>query len=388
MPDGLAHIEETRSVAHGAVSRVLVADDDPILREIAGQKLAVLGFEVDMAADGHEAWAKLAEGGHALALIDLGMPGMDGFQVIERVRSNAALKHLPVVVITGRDDVTAVDRAFAMGATAFVTKPVHWQLFAHQVRYVLKGAQQEADLRAAQARDAVASKRKDDLLAVITHELRTPIHVISGFADLLSRETDGPLGRPSYKSYADQISTATHDLDALLSDLILYSRAISQSLEIAEGDWPVAKLFDDVIEKTEPRALERGLRLKVTCGAEEICVDRKLFGRALHALVDNAIKFAPSGTTISLIGAMTPEGYRLQVADQGAGIPEALAVSVFEPFAQVDMSHARPANGLGIGLTLVKAIAEAHGGAARVASFAPAGAVVQIDVPSFRVLQP
>jgi signal transduction histidine kinase len=388
MPDGHAHRDETRTVASGRVGRVLVADDDPILREIAGQKLSVLGFDVDMAADGHQAWAMLSEGGHDLALIDLGMPGLDGFQVIERVRSDSTLKHLPVVVITGRDDVTAVDRAFAMGATAFVTKPVHWQLFAHQVRYVLKGAQQEADLRAAQARDAVASKRKDDLLAVITHELRTPIHVISGFADLLSRETDGPIGRPSYKSYADQIATATHDLDTLLSDLILYSRAIARSLEVADGDWPVKKLFDDVVEKLEPRALQRGVRLEVRVGPDEVCVDRKLIGRALAALVDNAIKFAPRDTMVRVAGERGPEGYVLKVSDEGAGIPEAMARSVFEPFAQVDMSHARPANGLGIGLTLVKAIAEAHGGAAHVTTFAPKGAVVQIELPIFRVLEP
>jgi signal transduction histidine kinase len=388
MPDGHAPLEATRPTALGVVCRVLVADDDPILREIAGQKLAVLGFEVDMAADGHEAWAKLAKGGYHLALIDLGMPGMDGFQVIERVRSDAALKHLPVVVITGRDDIAAVDRAFAMGATAFVTKPVHWQLFAHQVRYVLKGAEQEADLRAAQARDAVASKRKDDLLAVITHELRTPIHVISGFADLLSRETDGPIGRPSYKSYADQIATATHDLDTLLSDLILYSRAIAQSLEVAEGDWPVKKLFDEVIERLEPRALQRGVRLEARVGPEEICVDRKLIGRAMAALIDNAIKFAPRDTTVLIVGERSGDTFLLKVCDEGAGIPEAMAASVFEPFAQVDMSHARPANGLGIGLTLVKAIAEAHGGAARVVTHAPRGAIVQIELPKFRVLEP
>lgn len=388
MPDGHAHMADTRLTPTEVTSRVLVADDDPILREIASQKLAVLGFDVDIAADGFEAWSRLREGTYDLALIDLGMPGMDGFAVIEEVRADPVLKHLPVMVITGRDDIVAVDRAFALGATAFVTKPVHWQLFAHQVRYVLKGARQEGELRAAQARDAVASKRKDDLLAVITHELRTPIHVISGFADLLSRETDGPIGRPSYKAYADQIATSTHDLDALLSDLILYSRAIAQSLEIAEGDWPVRKLIEDVLERLEPRALQRGLRIVTEVGGDEVSVDRKLMGRALAALIDNAIKFAPQNSTITVSGTRTHDGYCLSVADQGGGIPEPMVRTVFEPFAQVDMSHARPANGLGIGLTLVKAIAEAHGGTASVLTYAPQGAVVQMRLPAFRVLQP
>lgn len=139
-------------------ARLLVADDDPILREFAAVHLATPEVEVEVAEDGVAAWEALQAGGFDLALIDLDMPRMDGFELIRRIRADEALRHLPLVVITGREDMVAVDRAYAEGATSFVVKPINWRVLSHQLAYVLRNSRVEADLRrqlaAFESRDA------------------------------------------------------------------------------------------------------------------------------------------------------------------------------------------------------------------------------------------
>lgn len=128
-------------------ARILVADDDPILREFACVHLATPSVEIELAADGVEALERLRQGDIDLVLVDLEMPRMDGYELIRVIRSDEVLCHMPVVVVTGREDIIAVDRAYAAGATSFVTKPLNWRVLSHQLAYVLKSARTEAALR-------------------------------------------------------------------------------------------------------------------------------------------------------------------------------------------------------------------------------------------------
>lgn len=145
-------------------ARILVADDDPILREFAAVHLATPTVEVEVAEDGVVALGMLSAGGFDLALVDLDMPRMDGFELIARIRSDAALRHLPIVVVTGREDMAAVDRAYAEGATSFVVKPLNWRVLSHQLAYVMRNCRAEAALRDGLLRAQAAEARKGELL--------------------------------------------------------------------------------------------------------------------------------------------------------------------------------------------------------------------------------
>jgi CheY-like chemotaxis protein len=118
--------------------RILVMDDDPIQCEFARVYLSTPTAEVETAPDGADGLRLLAEQTFDLAVVDLDMPKVDGFQVIRRIRSDPRLRHLPIVVVTGREDIESIDRAYDEGATSFVTKPVNWRLLSYQLRYVLR----------------------------------------------------------------------------------------------------------------------------------------------------------------------------------------------------------------------------------------------------------
>jgi CheY-like chemotaxis protein len=162
--------------------RMLVADDDPILREFATVHLASPLATIETAPDGTAAFEMLMAGGFDLALLDIEMPPLDGFGLIERIRAEPTLRHLPIIMLTGHEDIASVDRAYGLGANSFVTKPVNWRLLSYHIRYVMRSSRIEQELRRAgdlaEAGDLAASieafgREHDALLGAIVDQART-----------------------------------------------------------------------------------------------------------------------------------------------------------------------------------------------------------------------
>jgi CheY-like chemotaxis protein len=152
--------------------RVLFVDDDPILREFALVHLTTDKAEVKAVGDGDEALALLADWPADILLLDLEMPRVDGFEVLGRLGEAGRLRDLPVIVVTGREDIAAIDRAYAAGATSFVSKPLNWRLLSYQIRYVRRAYETEKASRAAVAaadrRLADLARQTSQLLALAT----------------------------------------------------------------------------------------------------------------------------------------------------------------------------------------------------------------------------
>lgn len=149
--------------------RLIFVDDDPILREFALVHLSTADARIETAGDGLEGWDAVQQRPFDLMLLDLEMPSLDGFGVLERMRADPRFRDMPVIVVTGREDVSAVDRAFIAGATSFVVKPINWRLLSYQIRFVWRAHRNEASLR--QARMAArleASKSNDAMRAALT----------------------------------------------------------------------------------------------------------------------------------------------------------------------------------------------------------------------------
>lgn len=119
-------------------TRILVVDDDPILCEFATVYLATPMTTIDTAADGEAALARLTAGDYDVVLVDIEMPRMDGFSLVERIRADARLGDMPVIMLTGHEDIASIDRAYQVGATSFVAKPVNWRQLSYQIRYVIR----------------------------------------------------------------------------------------------------------------------------------------------------------------------------------------------------------------------------------------------------------
>ncbi len=142
--------------------RVLVADDDAILREIAKATLEQAGFSVECVASGDEAVAACALRLPDIALLDVDMPAGDGFHACANIRALPGGVDVPIVMVTGLDDPKSIDDAYDVGATDFVVKPINWPLLGHRIRYVLRGARTIEDLRLSEQKNAALLKAIPD----------------------------------------------------------------------------------------------------------------------------------------------------------------------------------------------------------------------------------
>lgn len=194
-------------------ARVLVADDDPILREFATVHLATPTVEVEVAEDGLVALERLQQGGIDIALIDLDMPRMDGFELIERIRWDETMKHLPIVVVTGREDMIAIDRAYALGATSFVIKPLNWRLLSHQLAYVLRNARAEGEVRGKFDALSKVSDLKDRILRLSRQKITGPLNTLLEAAQAIESRTSDPDIAANLRDIAQAsiILTRVHD---------------------------------------------------------------------------------------------------------------------------------------------------------------------------------
>jgi predicted signal transduction protein with EAL and GGDEF domain/FixJ family two-component response regulator len=150
--------------------RVLVADDDAVLREIAGATLRAAGFAVQTAAGGDAALAVCALRLPDIALLDVEMPDGDGYQACANIRALPGGADLPIVMVTGCDDTRSIDRAYEAGATDFVVKPINWALLTHRIRYVLRGARTIVDLRFSEQKNTALLKAIPDGIFLLNRD--------------------------------------------------------------------------------------------------------------------------------------------------------------------------------------------------------------------------
>lgn len=205
-------------------ARLLVVDDDPILREFACVHLSTPKVEVEVAQDGEAAWRRLAKGGIDIALIDLDMPRMDGFELIGLIRADEDLKHLPVVIITGREDMVAVDKAHAVGATSFVVKPLNWRLLSHQLSYVLRNHRDEATLRGVLKNLQQSNILKSEILKLSHQKLDKPLEAITSMIEHIGRISDND----EIGSAIAEITKAVDSIRRLNEDMSMASKLIEQ----------------------------------------------------------------------------------------------------------------------------------------------------------------
>ncbi len=368
-------------------ARVLVIDDDPIMREVALAKLAEAGYIVDVAGDGAEGLASLKDRPFDLVISDVDMPRMNGFEMTRVIRADSALAAIPVIMVTGSERKDAVEEAFAAGATSFLAKPINWTLFTEAVRFVLKASADQKALRRARDAAEAGSRFKDSLLSVMSHELRTPLNAIIGFGQLLAEQFDRENDH-LHKEYADYIVEGGKRLLNSVSDMLLASDARSGPIALNEVDCAVGELVNLAfapLEKTLATS-QAEIRKLVKDGEIEVCCDRVLIARSIGKLIENAVKFSPPGVKVTVGAALTPTGdLAFLVRDNGPGIDPGRLQTVAQPFTQNDMSLRRSKEGLGLGLPLVNAVAKAHDGLFRLVSEPGAGASAFLILPASRV---
>lgn len=252
-----------------------------------------------------------------------------------------------------------------------------------------------AAVKEAHDRALASSRAKSEFLATMSHEMRTPLNAVVGYAELLDLEVPGSLNAAQHQ-YLDRIRNASTRLLALISDVLDLAKLDAGRLVLARERADAATVVNEAVQLVKPLAAERGVRIVVrTEGEPELIADVRRVAQIVGQLVSNAVRFSASGSEVSVLASrfQAPEPANtmsdssgcwcaIRVEDCGIGISERDLDAIFQPFTQVDASLTRAEEGTGLGLTIVRRLARLMGGDLSVTSRLGAGSVFTLWLPA------
>jgi two-component system, sensor histidine kinase and response regulator len=368
-----------------ANTRILVVDDNAANRALAQATLEDEGYTVVVASSGDEGISAFETGHPDCVLLDVRMPGTDGFEVCSRIRALPGGADTPIVFLTALRDVDTFDQAIRAGGDDFLTKPVRPTELVVRVQAVLKLRQMSAELR--EHYDLVRRQRddlmrlqlqKERLTAFVIHDLKNPINSMDLLAQLLLRDRELS-GRA--RESAQRIREEARSLLRLVLNLLDISKSEEGRLEVKRSNVALEPLVSGILDGHEVDAQAAGLTLTGTVGALSVAVDVDLFRRVLENLLDNAIRHAPKGSEIRITATKPGDHVEIRIADSGPGVPPGMRETIFERFAQIESGESLATRyGRGLGLTFCKLAIEAHGGSICMEDASP-GAIFCMRLP-------
>ncbi len=371
--------------AEEPAATILVVDDNEANRALAQGTLEDEGYRVILARGGAEGIAAFQKEQPDCILLDVRMPEIDGFAACERIRALPRGPETPVLFLTALRDVDTFDRALRAGGDDFLTKPVRPTELVVRVQSALKLRRMSVELREhyellKHQRDDLlrVQLQKERLMAFVVHDLKNPVNSMDLHAQLLLREKALP---SSARESATQIRSEARQLTRMILNLLDLSKADEGQLSPKRSDIDLRGLVDDVISELSANAQSRKVSLRSSLETDRIHADEDLFRRTLTNLVENAIRYAPPETSITVAAASLVGGTELRVADAGKGIALEMREKVFSPFVQVESGERVVAyDSRGLGLTFCKLAVEAHGGRIWIEDAAP-GAIFCVRLP-------
>ncbi len=397
--------------------QVLVVDDQATSRELLNRILERESYQVVEAANGQEALEAVQKHPPDLILLDLLMPGLDGFGVLDRLKT-MPLPFIPVIAVTVLSDRETRVKALAAGATEILPKPVDADEVMVRVASMLalKRAHDAAEVKAEELERAIAERTreleralrereeavealeklrgqelaamrdtdrmKDQFLSVVSHELRTPLNFIAGFASVLQDEIAGPLTQ-TQQDYLAKIQLGADRMLGIVNNLMDASQVATGRFTLSKAPTDFEGMVRQGVSALEPFAAANhvavGLDVRVR---RDVLVDGQRLGQVVMNLLDNAIKFSPEGGTARVRARIKGDEVFVEVSDTGIGIAEQDLPHIFRPFTQVDMSETRSVGGVGLGLSISKSIVEAHGGKMGIISEPGKGSTFWFSVPA------
>lgn len=239
-------------------------------------------------------------------------------------------------------------------------------------------------LREAYDQATAASRSKSEFLANMSHELRTPLNAIIGFSEALERELFGPVGNPRYREYAEDIHDSGVHLLSLINDILDLSKIESGHFKLHEDEIELDHVVASATRIVRHRAQQASVEIECDLPAPPVIlmVDERALKQILINLVLNAVKFSPGGSKVRVGAAVTADGMRIAVEDNGIGIAPDDIPRALTPFTQIDGSLSRTHEGTGLGLPLAKHLTELHGGTLSIESVVGEGTSVYVDLPA------
>jgi two-component system sensor histidine kinase/response regulator len=364
---------------------ILIVDDTPANLTVLTAVLEGLGHRIVKASSGEEALRRVMDEEFAVILIDVQMPGLDGFQTVALLREHPRARNTPTVFLSAyHQDVVAAQKGYAVGAVDYIVKPFDPDLLRAKVAALVslyrRGAElkrradiihlKEMEAARAQveaARAEEANRLKDKYIGILGHDLRNPLSAIANSAHLLLRAGDLP---ERHRKSATRILRAADRMGNMIRDVLDFTRGhLGGGIPVEPTAGSLADICSRVVDETKAVHPEREINF-ASRGDVSGSWDTSRLEQVVSNLVGNAVRHGQGRINVETVGEA--EEIVLRVQNGGPPIPAADLPTIFEPFRRGPETP-RASEGLGLGLYIVREIVRAHGGTVQVASSADEG---------------
>lgn len=370
------------------MGRVLIVDDEPAVRSFCLRSLAELGLVAEGAASGDEAWRLFQDGRYDLVLTDIHMPGeLDGARLVAEIKQRSPATD--VIIMTGLPELETAVATLKSGAHDYLIKPFNRDFLTSVVGRCLEKRRlaeelgrekiMRAELEAAYGELQKVERLKEAILARVHHELRTPVTVALLAAEFLSSEPLSEAGRRHCRTLRERIG----GLKEVIENVLLFSDLRQSGFPLARTAVDLKPLLAGIVEKFRPLWEDRRLEVKLDLSEllEPLDLDAALMESACAHLLLNAIHFNRTGGRIVVSAERRGDAAVLSFSDTGIGFPRDQRNRLADGFYQAAEHMTRKVGGLGLGLAIVRRIAEAHGGTISAAGREGEGSVFTLFLP-------
>jgi len=386
-------------------TKLLIVDDLPENLQALHALIRGDGRQVYEAGSGEAALALMLEHDFALAIIDVQMPGMDGFELAELMRGTEKTRHIPIVFVTAAGkELNYSFKGYEAGAVDVLYKPldpravkgkVHAFVAQYEAREAMRRQvealeaarrQQEAtlaELNAAQAQLRHALQMRDEFMSMVSHEMRTPLNTLYLETQLRKMQLErGNMAAFSAEQLQRMVARDDRQIQSiirLIDDMLDVSRLRSGKLSLRPGPVELSSLLQRVVHDLAPQAAAAGSSIELDAGVEVSgCWDEFRIEQIVVNLLTNALRYGGQQPVhVSL--SVAPDWVQIDVRDHGPGIAQEQQEIIFEPYER-GASNNVP-SGLGLGLYISRQLAQAHGGSLSLRSRPGEGAVFSLRLP-------
>ncbi|MDQ8052459.1 MAG: hybrid sensor histidine kinase/response regulator [Pedobacter sp.] len=346
---------------------ILIVDDTPENLISLKKVLEKHDFEVDTASSGEEALKKVLKNSYVLIILDVQMPGMDGFEVAEAISGYSKAKDTAIIFLSAANtEFRFIAKGYSSGGLDYITKPVDINILLLKVKTFYRIYDQNRKLNEMQKSlieeiefRKEAERKKDEFISIASHELKTPLTSVKGYVQLLERSAKKG-DHVTVQKHLEKAQLQLEKLNNLIADLLDISKIESGKLKFNKQDFQIDTLIDNVIEIMHQSNPEFTIIKKGSAHCS-IYGDEMRIEQVIVNFLTNAIKYSPGTDTIELQVSVKDDQLYIGVKDSGIGmLPEQLN-HVFDKFYRVEETSQR-FQGLGIGLYISAEIIRRHGG--------------------------
>ena len=367
---------------------ILVVDDNPTNLQVLLESLKRTGFKILVARTGESAIQQAEYGKPDLILLDVMMPGIDGFETCRRFKTLEAFKEIPIIFMTALTDTTDKLKGFQAGGVDYVTKPLqHEEVLARVVTHLtIRRLQQESReqhllLQEKHAELQALNASKDKFFSIISHDLRSPLSSVLVGLRLLT-DPENRVSESEKEELLHDSRKTVEQLYSLLDNLLVWSRLQRGLMEYAPKPLDLQPLFERNATLFAANAEQKQIAIRQTVTAPIFAfADSQMIDTVIRNLISNALKFTKAQGTITLAASQNAQGVEIIVADTGIGMDAETVAKLFRLDVRYNQLGTAGEKGTGLGLNVCKEFAEKNGGSIAVESVVGAGTTFRVTLP-------